>query len=674
MCEVEEFLTLLGTLPAEIQESCWNAMEDGEDPAQDCACFNHLLDTVSFTLDIDCFWAEDSSETLRQEAERMCRHPSPPSRNMCKREEFLTLLETFPGEIQASCWHAMEDGEDPAQDCACFNHLLDTATLDLDCFWAEDSSETLRQEAERLCRHPSPPTHPEGFEIEVSNYPCATHGSEADSINQVYRFAGMGANEQPIFQGTRDGRWWIYFDEDCGGHEARWFLTPEAPDFSQRSNLQHSPHGCTNTLQFQEHEVHFPSSLSASHFFCDSAGSWENEFTQNGWMVHVEFRSAVAQPICMDDDDYFRQMMTLFPAVTLSSCGDLNTDDLRAQWCPQTDGACGCQCREYPVTQCMEFQSGNYQVNDANTGEVVAHFNMRKEGCHGSMTMESSTDHFEMPLSFFMNRVETIDPEGTLFVGIPTANAALIFNDIYSFTFIDCMIIYTGDYELMKSDTLEHIGHHFMHQDGCQAVSLYTDESGEENRATFVLTHGTLSGDVNGEIIEDQRDENMEIQWSNGYVSIPHMENDECREEGHRFYDYVRNVVPGEHHHRVSELLERIEWEGCNLLRVDPQLKENFCLFHPEVRDACSCVCDEEAEPRHVCSPEQFESWMARDLGHECQLLFISGLAEEHRPACDCMRSIPHEAAEELFGSDCYFSSSSDRSFYRIWNDCQHHY
>jgi len=528
-----------------------------------------------------------------------------------------------------------------------------------------------------MCRHtPTPPAEDFGYEIEVSNYPCATHGSEADSINQVYRMVEMGANSQRIFQGTKDQRWWIYFDESCGGHEPRWFLTPEAPDFDAVENLQHSEHGCTNTLQF--HEIHFPSSVSVSHFFCDSVSSWENEFTQNGWEVHVDFRSAAPmQPTCIDDDNYFQQMTALLQVDELSSCADLSNDDLRAQWCPQTDGACGCQCRDYPVTRCMEFREGNYQVNDANTGEVVAHFKMWKDGCHGGMSMESSTDRMEMSLNFFMNRVETIDADGTLFVGTPTATGGLIFNDIYDFNFIDCMIIYSGNYELKTQDTQEHVGHHFMNQDGCHAVSTYRDdEPDKQHQSTFVLTHETLSGDVNGEFIEGERGADGEIQWSNGYVSYPLWEDDhECREDGHMFYEYVRNIVPEHQHHRVSDMLQKIEWEGCHVLRMDLEMKENFCLFHPEVRDACSCVCDhDDTEPRHVCSPDQFESWMARDLGHECQLLFMSGLAEEHRPACDCMRSIPHEAAEELFGSHCVFSSWSDRSFYRIWEDCQHHY
>jgi len=612
-----------------------------------------------------------------------------PSPNMCEKDAFMNLLESMSPELQESCHHAMGEADEPAQDCPCFNHLLDEVSqiLDIDCFWDEGSPETLRQEAERMCRSAAPPTPPEdfGYEIEVSNYPCATHGSEPDSVNQVYQMVRMGGNQQRIFRGTKDDRWWIYFDENCGGdHEPSWFLTPEAPDFEAKENLQNSDHGCTNTLKFSE--IHFPSSVSISHFFCDAnpedleneprPSGWNNEFTQNGWEVHVDFRGAAPQPNCVDDDNYFQLMMTLMESDELSSCSDLINDDLRAEWCPQTDGACGCQCRDYPVTQCMEFREGNYQVNDASTGEIVAHFKMWKDGCHGGMSMESSTDRMEMSLSFFMNRVETIDPEGTLFVGTPTANG-LIFNDMYDFHFIDCMIIYTGNYEL-KTQEQEHAGHHFMHQDGCQAVSMYRDESkpDEERRSTFTLTHETLSGDVSGEHIEGERGADGEIHWSNGYVSYPLVEESHhCHEDGHRFYDYVRNIVPEHQHHRVSDLLQKVEWEGCNVLRMDFEMKENFCLFHPEVRDACSCICDDDSEPgRHVCSPEQFESWMTRDLGHECQMLFISGLAEEHRPACDCMRSIPHDAAEELFGSDCYFSPWSDRSFYRMWEDCQHHY
>merc|ERR1712141_880895 len=225
----------------------------------------------------------------------------------------------------------------------CFNHLLDEVSqiLDIDCFWDEGSPETLRQEAERMCRSAAPPTPPEdfGYEIEVSNYPCATHGSEPDSVNQVYQMVRMGGNQQRIFRGTKDDRWWIYFDENCGGdHEPSWFLTPEAPDFEAKENLQNSDHGCTNTLKFSE--IHFPSSVSISHFFCDAnpedleneprPSGWNNEFTQNGWEVHVDFRGAAPQPNCVDDDNYFQLMMTLMESDELSSCSDLINDDLRA--------------------------------------------------------------------------------------------------------------------------------------------------------------------------------------------------------------------------------------------------------------------------------------------------------------------------------------------------------
>jgi len=361
----------------------------------------------------------------------------------------------------------------------------------------------------------------------------------------------------------------------------------------------------------------------------------------------------------------------------LTSCAEL-TDENREALCPSLDGACGCQCSGIPVTECMDFRSGNYQVNDVNTGEVVAHFRVEtedEEPCRGFMTMQKSSDPFTMSLSFFSNRVETVDPEGTLFVGVPNSEGGLTFNEMYAFSFIDCMVIYSGSYDLLQTDSLEHVAEHHMSQDGCHAESRYW-ENDTEMIITFVMTHETLTGDFNGEILEGHRGAEGELVWSNGHVSYPRWDEHkhECNEDGHRLYEYVRSVVPHAEDGRVSELLQHIEWEGCNLFRHDLEMKEAFCLFHPEVRDACSCVCNESSEPRHVCSPEQFESWMARDLGHECQLLFISGLAEEHRPACDCMRSIPHEAAEELFGSHCYFSSFSDRSFYQKWEDCQHHY
>merc|ERR550532_3111560 len=244
----------------------------------------------------------------------------------------MNLLEDMSPELQESCHHAMGETDDPAQDCPCFNNLLDVVslTLDIDCFWSEDSKETLREEAKRMCRHtPTPPSEDFGYEIEVSNYPCATHGSETDSINQVYRMVEMGANRQRIFQGTKDQRWWIYFDESCGGHEPRWFLTPEAPDFDAVENLQHSEHGCTNTLQF--HEIHFPSSVSVSHFFCDSVSSWENEFTQNGWEVHVDFRSG---PNMCDGDAFMNLLEDLSPELQESCHHAMGEADDRAQDCP----------------------------------------------------------------------------------------------------------------------------------------------------------------------------------------------------------------------------------------------------------------------------------------------------------------------------------------------------
>jgi len=279
--------------------------------------------------------------------------------------------------------------------------------------------------------------------IEVSNYPCASHGLEADSLNQVYRVEGMSANGKPIFRGEQNNRWWIYWDDDCGGdnsHPSAWYLTPQAPDFTAPSNLGLRTGGCTNTMRIPELKAG-QAPMEINSFMCDD-GMWNNEFTQKGWQVQVSYHTVV-----------------------------------------------------------------------------------RKTG--------------------------------------------------------------------------------------------------------------------------------------------------KCREDGHDFLSYVHSVIPNTHNPLVTDLVHRIEREGCDAMRHDHDLKSDWCTFHPRVRESCECVCSEMDIPKPVCHRQRFESWLQRDLGEECRMLFISGMAEEHRPACDCLHSIPREAAEEMFGDHCYFTEWSDRSFFEMWEDCQ---
>lgn len=128
----------------------------------------------------------------------------------------------------------------------------------------------------------------------------------------------------------------------------------------------------------------------------------------------------------------------------------------------------------------------------------------------------------------------------------------------------------------------------------------------------------------------------------------------ECREDGHAFAAYVRSRVPNMDNPRIRDFLTEVEFAGCEVLRRDHDAKYDWCTFHPEARDACSCICEEVTRPKPVCSKDQFKEWLRRDLGDACTDLFIFGLAEEHHHShCDCLRGIPEAEAMDLFGSEC---------------------
>merc|ERR1712004_555222 len=119
-------------------------------------------------------------------------------------------------------------------------------------------------------------------------------------------------------------------------------------------------------------------------------------------------------------------------------------------------------------------------------------------------------------------------------------------------------------------------------------------------------------------------EESFVIQWDNGFQSHPVFENEhpQCNEDKDRFVDYVRTVVPNMENPRVVDFVNRVSWEGCNVLRHDHDAKYDWCTFHPEARNACSCVCDEVNHPKPVCSHDQIRSWIHRDLSYECLDLF----------------------------------------------------
>jgi hypothetical protein len=76
LCEHSVYMDRLTTLDPDVQNSCYAAMDDNEDPVSDCACFNYLLDVGD--IDMECFWEADNRGTLREHAENLCRPENPP--------------------------------------------------------------------------------------------------------------------------------------------------------------------------------------------------------------------------------------------------------------------------------------------------------------------------------------------------------------------------------------------------------------------------------------------------------------------------------------------------------------------------------------------------------------------------------------------------------------------
>lgn len=270
--------------------------------------------------------------------------------------------------------------------------------------------------------------------------------------------------------------------------------------------------------------------------------------------------------------------------------------------------------------------------------------------------------------------------ETEVFYGVPNEFGGFIWNGMYSSKPIECMFIYSGTYSLMglhDDGSFGYVLTHYMHQgvseyaDGCAAVTRSDD--GSEYR--LQLTSDTISGMIGDQMITGRLMENsMSIAWDNGYESHPVFEEEEhhCEEDRDRFLDVVRRSVTTMENPRINEFIQHIVVEGCNALRHDPEAKFQWCTFSHDARDACSCVCDEFLRPKPVCRRDQFRAFL--HLSEDaCTDLFVSGLAEEHRDVCDCLRSVPENVALELFGSECFFSEWSDRSFMQRWRDCQWH-
>jgi len=340
-------------------------------------------------------------------------------------------------------------------------------------------------------------------------------------------------------------------------------------------------------------------------------------------------------------------------------------DLLDGGWC--YDGRRDAHCPLNPERSgCMEFADGNYQINDQDSGEVFVQMAIKQYGCQGEAR---TSDNSYIRLQFFQNQILAIDEEGNFFTGIPEATGIILWNGKFRMTPIPCLFVYNGMYNKVNIDG--HVeGTHYLFQDGCHAT--LKDNDGHEFMIEMndMNIFGTMAdGFMAGSL--DQ--ESFVIQWDNGFQSHPVFENEhpQCNEDKDRFVDYVRTVVPNMENPRVVDFVNRVSWEGCNVLRHDHDAKYDWCTFHPEARDACSCVCNEVNHPKPVCSHDQINSWIHRDLSYECSELFVASLADEHRPACGCLKTIDEATAADLFGSECYFTEWSDRSFMQMWRDCQ---
>jgi len=365
---------------------------------------------------------------------------------------------------------------------------------------------------------------------------------------------------------------------------------------------------------------------------------------------------------CDDKPDNFRLMDG-------SKCQQSDLGAIRNRACPVN-----------PMREnCIPVTNGNYEVHDISTGEgVVAHMKMQLfDRCHGEAFMANG-DHITFESFSSVIKARSQGDETEVFYGVPNEFGGFIWNGMYSSKPIECMFIYSGTYDLMgphEDGSFGHVLTHYMQQgtsesaDGCAAVTRNDD--GSEYR--LMLTSDTISGMIGDQMITGRlMEDSMSIAWDNGYESHPVFEEEKhhCEEDRDRFLDVVHRSVTTMENPRIHEFIQHIVVEGCNALRHDPEAKFQWCTFNHEARDACSCVCDEALRPKPVCRRDQLRAFLTIDED-ECTDLFVSGLAEEHRDVCDCLRSIPENVAFELFGSECFFSEWSDRSFMQRWRDCQ---
>merc|ERR1712117_406727 len=113
--------------------------------------------------------------------------------------------------------------------------------------------------------------------IEVSNYPCRTHGQEPGTINTQYYPAGKIDDHYEAFRSDNQ-QWWMIYDTNCGGnndHPEAWYLTPKSPDFSRTDNLEgRQDGGCTNTMRieipYETSFESFPTTHETGVFMCDA--------------------------------------------------------------------------------------------------------------------------------------------------------------------------------------------------------------------------------------------------------------------------------------------------------------------------------------------------------------------------------------------------------------------
>jgi hypothetical protein len=181
--------------------------------------------------------------------------------------------------------------------------------------------------------------------IEISDYPCKTHGQEDYSVNQIYQSRGLGENGFDIYQGTSNDKLWIFYDENCDGmntHPPAWYLTDTPPNFNILENLGGNTLGqCTNAMKIYEEDP-FPTTpeeinvIYRDEFYCDE-GKWGNEYTEQGWKVKVSFHIGKDEDL---DDPYHQNE----DCITLKYSGpedmpqEINGKYFRRTGCEAIDG------------------------------------------------------------------------------------------------------------------------------------------------------------------------------------------------------------------------------------------------------------------------------------------------------------------------------------------------